>query len=63
MQTIGVMSKQPGYASLCTECGKCERHCPQKIQIRSELKTVKKEMEGVLFKPVVYVARKILKIK
>jgi predicted aldo/keto reductase-like oxidoreductase len=63
MQTIGVMSKNPGYASLCTECGKCERHCPQNIQIRKELKVVKKELEGVLFKPIVTVARKILKVK
>jgi uncharacterized protein len=63
MQTLGVLSKQPAYASLCVECGKCERHCPQGIEIRRQLKTVKKEMEGVLFKPVVGVARKILKVK
>ncbi|MHB8127627.1 MAG: aldo/keto reductase [Mobilitalea sp.] len=63
IQTLGAFSKQPAYASLCTECGKCERHCPQNIQIRKELKTVKKEMEGVLFKPVVAVARKIMKVK
>ena len=63
MQTLGVISKQPAYASLCTECGKCERHCPQNISIRKELKQVKKEMEGFLFKPVVGVARKLLKVK
>ena len=28
-------------ASLCTECGKCEEHCPQNIQIRERLKDVK----------------------
>ncbi len=63
MQTLGVMSKKPSYASLCTECGKCERHCPQNISIRKELKQIKKELEGPLFKPVVTVARKILKVK
>ncbi len=63
MQTLGVMSKKPAYASLCTECGKCELHCPQKISIRKELKQVKKEMEGPLFKPVVGVARKVLRVK
>lgn len=62
LQTLGTMAKQPSYASLCTECGKCERHCPQNIQIRKELKTVKKEMEGVLFRPLVYIARKILRV-
>ncbi|MBP1755751.1 MAG: putative oxidoreductase of aldo/keto reductase family [Firmicutes bacterium] len=63
MQTQGVMSKKPSYASLCTECGKCELHCPQNISIRKELKQVKKELEGPLFKPVVAVARKIMKVK
>ena len=63
MQTLGVMSKQPAYASLCTECGKCEHHCPQNIPIRKELKQVKKEMEGLLFQPMVFVARRILKLK
>lgn len=63
MQTLGVMSKKPAFASLCTECGKCEKHCPQNIQIRKELKVVKKEFEGVLFKPVVGAARMLLRIK
>jgi predicted aldo/keto reductase-like oxidoreductase len=63
MQTLGVMSKKPAYASLCTECGKCERHCPQNISIRKELKQVKKEMEGPFFKPIVGVARKLLKVR
>jgi predicted aldo/keto reductase-like oxidoreductase len=62
MQTLGMMSKKPSFASLCVECGKCERHCPQGIQIRKELKVVKKEMEGVLFKPIVSVARKFSRV-
>lgn len=62
MQTLGTLSKQPAYASLCKDCGKCEKHCPQNIQIRKELKTVKKEMEAFWFKPVVTIARKILKV-
>lgn len=63
MQTLGIMSKQPAFASQCTECGKCERHCPQNIKIRAELNQVRKELEGVAFKPVTAIARKILKIK
>lgn len=63
MQTLGALSKQPAYASLCKECGKCEKHCPQHIEIRKELKTVKKEMEAFWFKPVVLVARKLLRVK
>ncbi len=62
MQTLGVMSKEPSYASKCVECGKCEHHCPQHIEIRKELKVVKKEMEGGLFKPIVMISRGILKV-
>ncbi len=63
MQTLGTLAKQPAYASLCKECGKCELHCPQHIEIRKELKTVKKEMEAFWFKPVAAIGRKIMKVK
>lgn len=36
--------------SKCIECGKCEQHCPQGIQIRTELKKVKKRFENPIYK-------------
>jgi len=63
IQTMGMTSKNPGFASKCIECGKCEEHCPQHIAIRKELKQVKKELEGPLFKPFITVLRKILRVK
>ncbi len=45
-------------ASLCIGCGKCESHCPQGIAIRQELKNVKKDLEGPLYKT----ARKVVEI-
>ena len=37
-------------ASNCVGCGKCEKHCPQKIAIREELKNVQKELEGPAYR-------------
>lgn len=61
-QTLGALSVKPAYASQCKNCGICEKHCPQNIAIRDNLKVVSKEMEGFLYKPLVRIARKILKV-
>lgn len=36
------------YASLCKKCGKCERVCPQEIQVMARLEEVAREFEGVM---------------
>ena len=48
--------KDSTSASNCVECGKCEAHCPQHIQIREELKNARKKLEGPIYK----IGKKIL---
>ena len=52
------LRKNSTAASNCIECGKCETHCPQHIEIRKELKNAAKELEGPAYK----VVRKVVKL-
>lgn len=61
-QALGFLSKQPAYASICRECGRCESHCPQGIKIRSELKAVSRKMEGFFLKNGVKLYRKFKRL-
>lgn len=42
--------KNQNPASSCIQCGKCERLCPQKIQIRKELKNASSELEDLKYR-------------
>ena len=53
--------KNSTAASNCVGCGKCEKHCPQHIEIRKCLKDAQKELETPLYKVVRNVIGKIMK--
>ena len=44
------LRKNPASASQCIECGKCEKHCPQHIEIRKELKNARRVLETPVYK-------------
>ena len=50
------LRKNSTAVSNCVGCGKCEKHCPQGIQIRQELKNAGKVLEN----PIYRVARKLV---
>jgi predicted aldo/keto reductase-like oxidoreductase len=59
MQTS--MKKDAGGASRCVGCGKCEARCPQRIEIRSQLKRVSKTLEPFYYRPARALIRKMMK--
>ena len=50
------LRKNATAVSNCIGCGKCEKHCPQAIAIRQELKGVQKAFETPVYK----IARKVM---
>lgn len=55
------LRKESTSASNCVECGKCELHCPQHIEIRKELKNARKELEGPVYQAAKRIAGMIVR--
>ena len=56
IQTVG-LTKEPGFASQCIRCGKCEQHCPQSIPIRDKLQEADRALRPLPYKIAIQAAR------
>ena len=55
------LRKNSTAASNCVNCGKCEKHCPQNIQIRKHLDDARKELETPVYRVVQKAVKKFVK--
>ena len=53
------LRKNTTSASNCIGCGKCEKHCPQHIEIRKQLAEAKKEFEGPVYRTAKAILQKL----
>ena len=60
---LGGLLNDKSAASLCRNCGKCVKACPQHIDIPAELKNVKNDMEGPAMKIIVPVSKIYIPIR
>ena len=54
------LRKESCFASQCIECGKCQMHCPQHINIIEKLKEADKALRPLPYKVGINVARKVM---
>ena len=54
---IVALQKEMSDMGRCIECGKCESHCPQHIEIRRELKEARKHLLPWYYVVIIKIAR------
>jgi predicted aldo/keto reductase-like oxidoreductase len=62
-QNGGLVTEKQTVASICVECGECLEKCPQHLPIPDMLKDVAEDMEGFMTKPLIWLGKRILKVR
>ena len=62
-QNGGLVTEKQTMASICVECGQCLEKCPQHLPIPDLLKDVAEDMEGFMTKPLIWLGKRILKVR
>ena len=62
-QNGGLVTEKPTMASMCVECGQCLEKCPQHLPIPDLLKDVQEDMEGFMTKPMIWLGKRVMKVK
>ena len=62
-QNGGIITEKPRLASRCVQCGECLEKCPQHLPIPDLLNEVKEDMEGVLTTPLIWLAKRLAKVR
>ena len=63
VQNGGMVTDKPTMASVCVQCGECLEKCPQHLPIPDLLNEVQEDMEGFLTKPVIWLGKKVMKVR
>ncbi len=59
----GINGGEPAFASQCADCEECVEKCPQSLPIPELLKDVANDMEGIMTKPLLWVMKRLFKVK
>lgn len=62
-QNGGIVTEKATLASGCVQCGKCLEKCPQHLPIPDLLAEVQNDMEGFLTKPMIWLGKRMMKVR